>query len=182
LRVVRVHTLFRPLITAQSSRSRHLRDFQTTRTADSKPSPTCSTAHSSTRCTLRSCCAHRTTHTLMLQDFVGHKGRIGPGDVQWMTAGRGIVHCEMPATSDARGLQLWVNLAAKDKMCEPRYQVRQLHDVLRPALPSHTPPALGAAGQGRAECREQRCACQDHCRQGARNREPRVYAHANLLH
>jgi len=57
------------------------------------------------------------------EDFAGHKGEIGPGDLQWMTAGRGIVHAEMPATTHLnRGLQLWVNLPAKDKLCEPHYQ------------------------------------------------------------
>lgn len=51
------------------------------------------------------------------EDNKGHAGIIGPGDVQWMTAGRGIVHSEMPATDgESRGMQLWVNLAAKDKM------------------------------------------------------------------
>lgn len=57
------------------------------------------------------------------EDFKGHKGRIGPGDLQWMSAARGIVHAEIPASnSRAHGLQLWVNLAAKDKMAEPNYQ------------------------------------------------------------
>ncbi|XP_019238327.1 PREDICTED: pirin-like protein isoform X2 [Nicotiana attenuata] len=57
------------------------------------------------------------------QDFAGHKGTIRTGDVQWMTAGRGIVHSEMPAGPGAhKGLQLWINLASKDKMIEPRYQ------------------------------------------------------------
>ncbi|KAM5569960.1 pirin-like protein [Rosa sericea] len=57
------------------------------------------------------------------QDFAGHKGTIGAGDVQWMTAGRGIVHSEMPAGAERNnGLQLWINLARKDKMVEPRYQ------------------------------------------------------------
>ncbi|BBN12389.1 quercetin 2,3-dioxygenase [Marchantia polymorpha subsp. ruderalis] len=57
------------------------------------------------------------------QDFAGHKGIIGPGDLQWMTAGRGIVHCEMPGgKTPSVGLQLWVNLAAKDKMVDPKYQ------------------------------------------------------------
>eukprot|EP01089_Gocevia_fonbrunei_P018704 TRINITY_DN6403_c0_g4_i2.p1 TRINITY_DN6403_c0_g4~~TRINITY_DN6403_c0_g4_i2.p1 ORF type:complete len:276 (-),score=65.95 TRINITY_DN6403_c0_g4_i2:82-909(-) len=56
-------------------------------------------------------------------DNKGHKGTINPGDLQWMTAGRGIVHSEQPATNGVNhGLQLWVNLAAKDKMCEPSYQ------------------------------------------------------------
>ncbi|XP_057436631.1 pirin-like protein [Lotus japonicus] len=56
------------------------------------------------------------------QDFAGHKGTIGPGDVQWMTAGRGIVHSEMPGEATNKGLQLWINLSAKDKMIEPNYQ------------------------------------------------------------
>eukprot|EP00178_Gracilaria_changii_P001985 TRINITY_DN128_c0_g1_i2.p2 TRINITY_DN128_c0_g1~~TRINITY_DN128_c0_g1_i2.p2 ORF type:complete len:178 (-),score=28.86 TRINITY_DN128_c0_g1_i2:738-1271(-) len=57
------------------------------------------------------------------EDNKGHAGTIGVGDLQWMTAGRGIVHSEMPATDGSNiGLQLWVNLAAKDKMIKPQYQ------------------------------------------------------------
>jgi len=57
------------------------------------------------------------------EDFCGHRGTIKAGDLQWMTAGKGILHSEMPATSAvSHGLQLWVNLAKKDKMCEPAYQ------------------------------------------------------------
>ncbi|KAG0044508.1 hypothetical protein BGZ83_010273 [Gryganskiella cystojenkinii] len=58
------------------------------------------------------------------EDFAGHKGVIGPGDLQWMTAGRGIVHSEMPVKSQTRahGLQLWINLPKEHKMCEPQYQ------------------------------------------------------------
>lgn len=45
------------------------------------------------------------------EDFEGHRGTIKAGDVQWMTAGRGIVHSEMPAgPGTSKGLQLWVNL------------------------------------------------------------------------
>ena len=57
-------------------------------------------------------------------DDKGHSGLLVPGSVQWMTAGRGIVHSEMPEQEDGlmRGFQLWVNLPAKDKMCQPRYQ------------------------------------------------------------
>jgi len=69
------------------------------------------------------------TVTYMLQgqikheDFAGHKGVIGPGDLQWMTAGRGIVHCEMPVSKEpCTGLQLWVNLKKKDKLVPPAYQ------------------------------------------------------------
>ena len=65
------------------------------------------------------------------EDFCGHRGKIGPGDLQWMTAGRGVVHAEMPASEDepAHGLQLWVNLAAKDKMVEPQYQELVAKDI-----------------------------------------------------
>lgn len=58
------------------------------------------------------------------QDNHGHSGSLVPGSVQWMTAGRGIVHSEMPEQEDGLmwGFQLWVNLPAQDKMCEPRYQ------------------------------------------------------------
>ncbi|CAJ1963987.1 unnamed protein product [Sphenostylis stenocarpa] len=69
------------------------------------------------------------TVTYMLQgaitheDFEGHKGTIEAGDLQWMTAGRGIVHSEMPAAQGTqKGFQLWINLASKYKMIEPRYQ------------------------------------------------------------
>ncbi len=57
-------------------------------------------------------------------DNKGHSGLLGPGSVQWMTAGRGIVHSEMPEQEDGLmwGFQLWVNLPAKDKMIAPRYQ------------------------------------------------------------
>jgi redox-sensitive bicupin YhaK (pirin superfamily) len=70
------------------------------------------------------------TVTYMLSGYVDHKdsignaGRIGPGDVQWMTSGRGIMHEEMPQPGPAgmAGFQLWVNLPARLKMTQPRYQ------------------------------------------------------------
>lgn len=57
-------------------------------------------------------------------DNKGNGGVLGPGGVQWMTAGRGIVHSEMPEQEEGemRGFQLWVNLPARDKMTAPRYQ------------------------------------------------------------
>lgn len=58
-------------------------------------------------------------------DSIGNAGEIGPGDVQWMTAGRGIMHQEMPrgdAHGRMYGFQLWANLPAAAKMCAPRYQ------------------------------------------------------------
>lgn len=58
------------------------------------------------------------------RDNHGHSGLLVPGSVQWMTAGRGIVHSEMPEQEDGLmwGFQLWVNLPARDKMTAPRYQ------------------------------------------------------------
>ncbi|XP_076446188.1 pirin-like isoform X2 [Babylonia areolata] len=64
------------------------------------------------------------------EDFCGHKGVIDAGDLQWMTAGRGIVHCEMPyGMSISHGLQLWVNLRREDKMVEPSYQELKARDI-----------------------------------------------------
>jgi redox-sensitive bicupin YhaK (pirin superfamily) len=70
------------------------------------------------------------TVTIMLagrmrhRDSVGNVGLLEPGSVQWMTAGRGIVHSEMPEQQEGRmaGFQLWVNLPAKDKMTAPQYR------------------------------------------------------------
>ena len=58
------------------------------------------------------------------QDSAGNEGLLGEGSVQWMTAGRGIVHSEMPIQTDglARGFQLWLNLPKEKKMIEPAYQ------------------------------------------------------------
>ncbi|KGM57153.1 pirin [Lysobacter arseniciresistens ZS79] len=58
------------------------------------------------------------------RDNHGNEGVLVPGSVQWMTAGRGLVHSEMPEQESGRmrGFQLWVNLPARDKMVEPRYQ------------------------------------------------------------
>ncbi|UCH61233.1 MAG: pirin family protein [Anaerolineales bacterium] len=59
------------------------------------------------------------------RDSLGNTGIIGPGDVQWMTSGRGILHEEMPRRGPSGaiyGFQLWVNLPAAQKMSEPRYQ------------------------------------------------------------
>ncbi len=68
--------------------------------------------------------------TVEHEDFCGHSGTIGAGDVQWMTAGKGILHAEMPGNGKpARGLQLWVNLASKDKLCEPAYQELVAKDI-----------------------------------------------------
>jgi redox-sensitive bicupin YhaK (pirin superfamily) len=62
------------------------------------------------------------------KDSQGHAGKLTPGDVQWMTAGAGVVHSEMPEHEFSKtggrlhGFQLWVNLPRRDKMIDPRYQ------------------------------------------------------------
>jgi redox-sensitive bicupin YhaK (pirin superfamily) len=58
------------------------------------------------------------------RDNHGNEGVLVPGSVQWMTAGRGLVHSEMPEQQEGRmrGFQLWLNLPGRDKMSEPKYQ------------------------------------------------------------
>jgi quercetin 2,3-dioxygenase len=82
------------------------------------------------------------------EDSAGNRGTIAAGDVQWMTAGRGVVHSEMPAApirqrgGRIHGFQLWVNLPAHDKMMAPRYQ-----EVPASRIPQ------GATPDGRARVR-----------------------------
>ena len=58
------------------------------------------------------------------EDSVGNRGDLGPGDVQWMSAARGIIHSEMPQQTEGRmrGFQLWINLPATEKMNDPSYR------------------------------------------------------------
>ena len=65
-------------------------------------------------------------------DSLGNRGVIGPGDVQWMTAGSGIIHQEMPrgdATGRMQGFQLWANLPARLKLTPPRYQEVKAREI-----------------------------------------------------
>ncbi len=64
-------------------------------------------------------------------DSIGNKGKIGDGDVQWMTAGSGIMHEEMPIETEEgiQGFQLWVNLPRVHKMTGPRYQEIRKADI-----------------------------------------------------
>lgn len=76
------------------------------------------------------------------KDNHGNTGDLGPGSVQWMTAGRGILHSEMPRQEEGLmwGFQLWVNLPAADKMTAPRYQ-----DIDPSAIPVvHPAPGVTA--------------------------------------
>jgi quercetin 2,3-dioxygenase len=72
------------------------------------------------------------TGTVEHGDSMGHKGEIGAGDLQWMTAGSGIIHQEMPRGDRAgrmHGFQLWANLPAALKMTPPRYQEVKSKDI-----------------------------------------------------
>lgn len=72
-------------------------------------------------------------------DSLGNKGVIGAGDAQWMTAGSGIIHQEMPLETKGtlKGFQLWVNLPKKDKMCVPKYR-----DIIADNIPSFREPGI----------------------------------------
>jgi redox-sensitive bicupin YhaK (pirin superfamily) len=71
------------------------------------------------------------------RDSLGNVGVIKPGDIQWMTAGSGIIHQEMPRQqkTELRGLQLWANLPASHKMMLPRYR-----DIAKRQIPERTLP------------------------------------------
>lgn len=70
------------------------------------------------------------------KDNHGNEGLLTPGSVQWMSAGRGIVHSEMPEQEEGlmRGFQLWINLPASEKMCEPKYQEFDARQIPRVTL------------------------------------------------
>jgi quercetin 2,3-dioxygenase len=74
------------------------------------------------------------------RDSLGHRGSIGAGDIQWMTSGSGILHEEMPQVrpEGIGGLQLWLNLPAREKMSRPKYRDLQASHL------SHTALAGGA--------------------------------------
>jgi redox-sensitive bicupin YhaK (pirin superfamily) len=71
------------------------------------------------------------------EDHLGHSGDLGPGDVQWMTAARGIIHSEMPQQSEGRmrGFQLWLNLPSNEKMKPAGYRDIPASEIPRVLLP-----------------------------------------------
>ena len=85
------------------------------------------------------------------RDNHGNEGVLVPGSVQWMTAGRGLVHSEMPEQEEGRmrGFQLWVNLPARLKMTEPRYQEfpPEKMPVVRPAEGVEVKVVAGRVGE-----------------------------------
>ncbi|HXX56014.1 MAG TPA: pirin family protein [Methanoregula sp.] len=83
-------------------------------------------------------------------DSMGNAGTVGAGDIQWMTAGSGIIHQEMPKPVGGRmgGFQLWVNLPSAEKMMDPRYQEvkRRSVPVVRPQEGTEIRIICGSAG------------------------------------
>jgi redox-sensitive bicupin YhaK (pirin superfamily) len=85
------------------------------------------------------------------EDSAGNSGKISAGDVQWMTAGRGVIHSELPSEKMLKegglmhGFQIWVNLPAKDKMIAPRYQ--EISASLSPSVESDGIWARVVAGE-----------------------------------
>ncbi|MBI2310905.1 MAG: pirin family protein [Betaproteobacteria bacterium] len=77
------------------------------------------------------------------EDHLGHRGELRSGGVQWMTAGRGIIHSEMPRQEQGRmrGFQLWINLPAREKMKPPAYR----------DIPPEEIPEIRLPGGGRAK-------------------------------
>ncbi|XP_017295405.1 pirin isoform X1 [Kryptolebias marmoratus] len=83
------------------------------------------------------------------EDFCGHSGRLQPGDLQWMTAGRGVVHAEMPVSEEpVVGLQLWVNLRREEKMVEPAYQELKGSEIPKPSRGGVTAAVISGEALG----------------------------------
>ena len=77
---------------------------------------------------------------MLHEDHLGHRGDLKPGGVQWMTAGRGIIHSEMPqqVAGRMRGFQLWINLPGAEKMKPAAYQDLEPERIARVALDAAT--------------------------------------------
>ncbi|KAG8519757.1 Pirin, partial [Galemys pyrenaicus] len=103
------------------------------------------------------------------EDFCGHVGQLNPGDLQssvklfslgytslliglllqWMTAGRGIVHAEMPCSEEpVHGLQLWVNLRRSEKMVAPQYQELKSKEIPKPSKDGVTVAVISGEALG----------------------------------
>jgi redox-sensitive bicupin YhaK (pirin superfamily) len=79
------------------------------------------------------------------EDSTGSKGKMTPGDIQWMKTGRGIIHSEMPAMTDGKllGFQLWINMPANMKMNKPKYDFIKAKFLLISGKPIGEPIARG---------------------------------------
>src|SRR5437773_8622052 len=91
---------------------------------------------------------------ILHRDSLGHRGSIGGGDIQWMTSGSGILHEEMPQVrpEGIGGLQLWLNLPAREKMTRPKYRDLQADRLTETALAEGAMVRViaGDAAEGRA--------------------------------
>lgn len=122
------------------------------------------------------------------RDSAGHTSVLGPGGVQWMTAGRGIVHSEQPDPEAGRveGFQLWLNLPARDKRAPAWYR-----DLPAAALPEHQAPgvtvrviagqAVGVAGAVQREATQPLC-LDLHLAPGARFEQPLPPGHNGAVY
>ncbi|BEJ13972.1 hypothetical protein CspHIS471_0311460 [Cutaneotrichosporon sp. HIS471] len=91
--------------------------------------------------------------TMQHEDFMGNYGRLSRGDVQWMTAGRGVVHAEMPVVDpahpvDAVALQLWLDLPAAKKMVKPSYKEKKADALARATFPGGNVVVISGESHG----------------------------------
>jgi hypothetical protein len=117
------------------------------------------------------------------RDSAGHEGLLQTGGVQWMTAGRGVIHSELPEQTSGRmeGFQLWLNLAAKDKMIPAWYRDIPDGEIPRLRLPGATVSVIagqshGVTGAMRREVTEP-IYLDIHLEPGARFEQPLPEAH-----
>ncbi|MDH0864973.1 pirin family protein [Mitsuaria sp. GD03876] len=84
------------------------------------------------------------------RDSAGNEGLLGPGGVQWMTAGRGVIHSELPEQQEGRmeGFQLWLNLPGRDKMRDPWYRDIASAEIPELALPGATVRVIAGESHG----------------------------------
>jgi len=89
---------------------------------------------------------------MLHEDHLGNKGNLRSGGVQWMTAGRGIIHSEMPQQENGRmrGFQLWINLPAKEKMKPAGYRDIQAEEIPAVSFPGGTVKIVSGAYAGTA--------------------------------
>ena len=119
---------------------------------------------------------------MLHEDHLGHRGDLKSGGVQWMTAGRGIIHSEMPQQESGRmrGFQLWINLPASEKMKPAGYRDIDASEIPEVDLPGGGTVRVIAgvadvggsamAGSDRRACRPSRCTSTCTCRPARRSR------------
>jgi len=122
------------------------------------------------------------------RDSAGNEGLLVPGSVQWMTAGRGVIHSEMPEQEAGRmeGFQLWLNLPARDKMCAPWYRDIASADIPELTRPGVTVRVIAGASHG-VQGAMHRDATQPlyldiHMQAGARFEQPLPAAHNGFVY